>query len=81
MGEHLEKSPDTLSEIHFNKDGEVVLYPISYPIAIHMGWGDWSNKVRRFRRVLSRWSGKEKHLGSLDLSFRNQVVARLREGI
>ncbi|MDP6559060.1 MAG: FtsQ-type POTRA domain-containing protein [Candidatus Binatia bacterium] len=81
LGGHLEKSPNRLSEIHFNQGGEVVLYPISYPIAFHMGWGDWSNKVRRLRRVLSEWNGKEKHLDSLDLSFRSQVVARLREGI
>jgi len=43
-----------------------------------VGWGDWQGKVQRLERVLEMWKGKEARLASLDLSFRDRVVAKLR---
>jgi hypothetical protein len=43
-----------------------------------MGWGDWEEKLERMERLLTLWKGHEERLGSLDMSFRNQVVARVR---
>ncbi|MGH7774496.1 MAG: cell division protein FtsQ/DivIB [Candidatus Binatia bacterium] len=68
-----------LSEIHFRPSGGVVLYPMAYPVALHMGWGDWQGKVQRLERVLSAWKGREDRLAMLDLAFRDQVVARIRK--
>jgi cell division protein FtsQ len=68
-----------LSEIHFSGPERVVLYTTAYPTALHMGWGDWSDKVKRVNRVMSLWKGHEERLSSLDASFRGQVVARLRK--
>jgi len=68
----------TLSQIHFRPDGGVVLYPTSYAVALHMGWGDWQEKLQRLEQVLAEWRGREKRLAALDLSFRDQVVARLK---
>lgn len=67
------------SEIHFNSDGGIVLYPMSYSIALHFGWGDWEDKVKRLRRILEVWNGRENRLAALDLRFRDQVVARMRK--
>ena len=67
-----------LSEIHFSPQGGAVLYPMAYPVALHVGWGDWQGKVQRLKRVLEMWKGKEARLASLDLSFRDRVVAKLR---
>lgn len=67
-----------LSEIHFLHRGGVVLYPMAYPVALHMGWGDWQRKVQGLERVLELWKAKEDRLVALDLSFRGQVVARPR---
>jgi len=55
-----------------------VLYGSGLPIALHMGWGDWQEKIQRLDRVLALWKGHEERLASLDMSFRDQVVARLR---
>jgi cell division protein FtsQ len=68
-----------LSEIHFAAPERVVLYTTAYPTALHMGWGDWSDKVKRVNRVLSLWKGHEEKLSSLNASFRGQVVARVRK--
>ncbi len=68
-----------LSEIHFRPSGGVVLYPMAYPVALHMGWGDWQGKVQRLDRVLPSWKGREDRLAALDLSFRDQVVARIKK--
>ena len=43
-----------------------------------MGWGDWEGKLARIEQLLTLWKGKEERLASLDMSFRDQMVARLR---
>jgi cell division protein FtsQ len=80
LGELMAKDAHTLSEIHFDAPDRLVVYTTAYPIAFHMGWGDWDNKLKRLDRVLTLWKGNEDRLASLDVSFRDQVVARLRQG-
>lgn len=79
LGDLMARVPLTVSEIHFPPQGGVVFYPMAYPIALRMGWGDWQGKLTRLERVLAMWKGKEARLAALDLSFRDQVVARLRK--
>ena len=43
-----------------------------------MGWGDWEGKVQRVDRVLKLWKGHEERLVTLDASFGDQIVARVR---
>ncbi len=69
----------TISEFHFGSHRGVVVYPVSYPVALHMDWGKWPEKVRRLKHVLSEWRGKVGRLAWVDLSFSDQVVVRLRE--
>lgn len=71
--------PLAISEIHFAQGG-LVFYPMAYPVAVQMGWGEWQGKLERLERVLSMWKDRERQLASLDLSFRDQVVVRLRKG-
>jgi cell division septal protein FtsQ len=68
----------TLSEIHFEAADRLVIYTTAFPVALHMGWGDWEDKLRRVDRVLKLWKGHEARLAALDASFADQVVARLR---
>lgn len=79
LGDLMARGPFALSEIHFSPQGGVVLYPIAFPVALHMGWGDWPGKLERLERVLAMWKGKESRLAALDLSFRDQAVARIRK--
>jgi cell division protein FtsQ len=78
LGELMTQDSHALSEIHFDASNGVVLYTTSYPVALHMGWGDWNDKIKRLDRVLGFWKGQEERLSLLDVSFRDQVVARLR---
>jgi cell division protein FtsQ len=78
LAELMAHDAHTLSEIHFDTSDRVVLYTVDYPVALHMGSGDWETKLRRLERVLSLWKGHEERLLSLDMSFSDQVVARLR---
>ncbi len=73
------KEPFALSEIRFLPREGFVAYPVGYRMAIAMGRGDWDDKLRRLRRVLALWKGNEDRLALLDLSFRDQVVARMRK--
>ncbi len=78
LGDLVARGSLTLSEIHFRPQGGVVLYPVAYPLPLHMGWGDWQGKVRRLEQVLAVWRGREGRLAGLNLDFRHQVVARMR---
>jgi cell division protein FtsQ len=73
------KDSRTISEIHFEATDRVILYTTAYPLVVRMGWGDWEDKVRRVDRVLKLWRGHEERLVSLDASFGDQVVARVRQ--
>lgn len=79
LSELMEKGSVALSEIHFSPQGGVVLYPMATPVALHMGWGDWPEKLQRIERILEIWQGKESRLAALDVRFRDQVVARMRK--
>ncbi len=70
----------SISEIHFSPHGGVVIYPMALPVKLHMGWGDWQEKIQRLERVLALWRGREGNLVALDLSFRGQVVAKVKKG-
>jgi len=67
-----------LSEIHFEAPDRLVVYPTKFPVAWRLGWGEWEEKIARLDRLLALWKGNEERLASLDMSFRDQVVARLR---
>jgi cell division protein FtsQ len=80
LSDLMESSSFVISEIRFLPEGGVVLYPLTPAVALRMGWGDWDEKMRRLERILALWKGKETRLAALDLSFRDQVVARMRKG-
>ena len=74
------KEPLSLSEIHFLPQGGLIAYPVGYRVALYTGTGNWEDKLKRLDRVLALWKGKENRLAVLDLSFHDQVVARIRKG-
>lgn len=78
LGELAAGASLALSEIHFLSEDAVVLYPVGFPVALHMGWGDWEGKLDRLERVLALWKGRENQLAALNLNFSDQVVAKLR---
>jgi len=79
LSDLMTKDTHALSEIHFDASDRLVVYTVNFPVALHMGWGNWEEKLRRLDRVLTLWKDKEKRLVSLDVSFHDQVVARLRQ--
>jgi cell division septal protein FtsQ len=79
LSELMAKDSHILSEIHFEALDRLVLYTTAYPVALRMGSEDWEAKLQRLDRVLTLWKGHEARLVSLDVSFRDQVVARLRK--
>ena len=78
LGEMMAQRSHSLSEIHFGASDRLVVYTTAYPLALNMGWGEWDAKLERMERLLELWKGHEDRLSSLDMSFRNQIVARLR---
>jgi cell division septal protein FtsQ len=78
LGDLMAQRSRSLSEIHFDAPDRVAVYTTNFPLALQMGWGDWEEKLARMDRLLSLWKGNESRLSSLDMSYRDQVVARVR---
>jgi cell division protein FtsQ len=78
LGELMAQRAHALSEIHFDQPDQLVVYTAHQAMALRMGWGDWEDKLARLERLLALWKGNEARLASLDVSFRDQIVARLR---
>ena len=80
LNDLMAKNPLALSEIRFLPREGLIVYPVGYRVALSMGSGNWEDKLKRLGRVLALWNGNEDRLAILDLSFRDQVVARMRKG-
>ena len=80
LNDLMAKDAFALSEIHFLPEEGLIVYPVGRRVAFSMGAGNWEDKVKRLGRVLALWKGNEDRLAVLDLSFRDQVVARIRKG-
>ncbi len=78
LGDLMAHRAHSLSEIHFAAPDRLVVYTTDFPVPLRMGWGDWEDKLQRMERLMALWKGNEERLGSLDMSFKDQVVARLR---
>ena len=78
LGRTVERKALGVSEIRFRPGGGLVLYPVSYPVPFHMGWGDWDEKLSRLQWFLKEFQGREARFRAVDLSFRGRVVARRR---
>jgi hypothetical protein len=78
LGELMARRAHSLSEIHFEAPDRLVVYTTDFPVALRMGWGDWENKLERMERLMMLWKGNEERLASMDVSFQDQIVTRLR---
>jgi hypothetical protein len=68
-----------VSEIHFDPQRGMVLYPRRPRVEVVLGWGSWRDKIRRAERTLRVWEGRTHRLVGVRVQFRNQVVVELRE--
>jgi len=78
FGRTVEKTTLGLSEIRFQPGGGVVLYPVSYQVPFHVGWGDWDAKLDRLQWFVREFPGQGARFKAVDVSFKGQVVARPR---
>ena len=78
FGQTVERTTLGLSEIRFQPDGGIVLYPVSYPVPFHVGWGDWEAKLERLQWFVREFPGQGARFEAVDVSFKGQVVARPR---
>lgn len=68
-----------ISEVHVDPEDGLVVFPARPRVPLVLGWGSWHTKLERAERALRGWQGPAEQLARLDLRFRNQVVATLRQ--
>ncbi len=78
FGRTVERTTLGLSEIRFQPGGGIVLYPVSYPVPFHVGWGDWGAKLERLQWFVREFPGQGARFEAVDVSFERQVVVRPR---
>jgi len=71
---------DPVSEIRVEHERGVTIFPQQVPVAVSLGWGNWRTKLARAERVLTAWEQQVARLAVVDVSFRDQVVVRLKDG-
>lgn len=69
---------EALSEVRVAPRRGVTVYPTKPRVAITLGWGGWREKLHRSARVFALWEGQAERLETVDVSFRDQIVVRLR---
>ena len=77
LGDLMAKDSRTLSRSILRRADRVVVYTTAYPLALHMGWGDWGREAATGRPCSQALEGNEERLVTLDVSFGDQVVARV----
>jgi cell division protein FtsQ len=70
---------DGVSEVHVDRYRGVTLFPVRPAVPVLLGWGNWRDKLVRLARVFAAWDGQTTRLATVDVSFRNLVVVKLRE--
>jgi cell division protein FtsQ len=71
---------DDMSEVHIDRENGVTMFPMAANVAVQLGWGRWSEKLKRSARVFAAWKGQLDRLASIDVSLAGMVVVRVREG-
>ena len=69
LGDLMAQRAHSLSEIHFDAPDRLVVYTTDFPIPLHMGWGNWDDKLERMDRLMSLWKGNEERLGIARYEF------------
>jgi hypothetical protein len=70
---------DDMSEVFIDREDGVTMYPNNANVAVHLGWGHWSEKLNRSGRVFAAWEGRLDQLTRIDVSFEEIVVVRTRQ--
>lgn len=68
-----------VSEIAIDKDYGATVFPLRPAIGVHVGWGNWRQKLGSSLRVLQAWEGRTDQVQRIDLSFRHRAVVKLKE--
>jgi hypothetical protein len=71
---------DQLSEVHVDREAGITMFPADVNIAVELGWGRWREKLSRSTRVFAAWQDRLDQLATVDVSFPEMVIVRLRDG-
>jgi cell division protein FtsQ len=67
-----------VSEIRAVGDGEFVIHPERFPMAVRFGRRAGEREFAELSAVLEIWRGREAHVAAIDLTVPGQAVLRLR---
>lgn len=70
---------DAVSEVHVDRNRGLTVFPLRTAVTVVLGWGSWREKLARSARVLAAWEGQAGRLTTVDVSFRDLVVVKVRD--
>lgn len=68
-----------ISEINLHKQRGLTLYTLEKSLPIHLGWGDYQDKLNRLEKVLADIQKKGEEVVYVDVNYPRKIIVKLKE--
>jgi cell division septal protein FtsQ len=68
-----------ISEINLHKQRGLTLYTLEKSLPIHLGWGDYKDKLNRLEKVLADIQKKGEEVAYVDVDYPRKVIVKVKE--
>ncbi len=68
-----------ISEINLHKQRGLTLYTLENALPIHLGWGDFKDKLNRLEKVLADIQKKRDEVVRVDVTYPRKIIVKVKE--
>lgn len=68
-----------ISEINLHKQRGLTIYTLEKSLPIHLGWGDYKDKLNRLEKVLADIQKKGEEVAYVDVNYPRKIIVKVKE--
>lgn len=68
-----------ISEINLHRQRGLTLYTLDKSLPIHLGWGDYKDKLNRLEKVLADIQKKSAEVAYVDVNYPRKIIVKVKE--
>lgn len=68
-----------ISEINIHKQKGLTIYTLDKSLPIHLGWGDYKDKLNRLEKVLADIQKKGEEVAYVDVDYPRKIIVKVKE--